>query len=108
MRDGALIQEIEDDSPAEKADLQAGEDEIEFQATRVRTGGDVIVAVNGRRLSRSDDLADEISAMSAGDEVELELVRDGEHQTVRVQLGRAPAGRLPWSDCRRFRVGCRP
>jgi S1-C subfamily serine protease len=90
--DGALIQDIEPDSPAEKAKLQAGDGEIGFQATRVRTGGDVIVAVNGHRLSRSDDLADEVSAMSAGDEVELELVRDGQHKTVRVQLGERPRG----------------
>jgi S1-C subfamily serine protease len=90
--DGALIQDIEPDSPAEKAKLLAGDDEIEFQATRVRTGGDVIVAVNGHRLSRSDDLADEVSAMSAGDVVELELVRDELHKTVRVQLGERPRG----------------
>jgi S1-C subfamily serine protease len=90
--DGALIQDIESDSPAEKAGLKEGDDEIGFQATRVRTGGDVIVAVDGHRLSRSDDLADEISAMSAGDEVELELVRDGQHKTVRVQLGERPRG----------------
>ncbi len=90
--DGALIQDIESDSPAEKAGLKEGDDEIGFQATRVRTGGDVIVAVDGRRLSRSDDLADEISAMSAGDEVELELVRDGQHKTVRVRLGERPRG----------------
>ncbi len=90
--DGALIQEIEDDSPAEQAKLRPGEDEIEFQATNVLTGGDVIVAVNGHPLSRSDDLADEISAMSAGDEVQLELVRDGEHKTVRVRLGARPRG----------------
>jgi 2-alkenal reductase len=90
--DGALIQDIEPDSPAEKAKLQSGDDEIEFQATRVRTGGDVIVAVNGHQLSRTDDLADEVSAMSAGDEVELELVRDGQHKTVRVQLGERPRG----------------
>jgi S1-C subfamily serine protease len=90
--DGALIQEIENDSPAEQAKLRPGEDEIEFQATSVLTGGDVIVAVNGHPLSRSDDLADEISAMSAGDEVQLELVRDGEHKTVRVRLGERPRG----------------
>jgi S1-C subfamily serine protease len=92
VRDGALIQEIEDDSPAAKSELQAGDDEIEFQAQRLRTGGDVIVAVNGRRLTRRDDLADEISAMSAGDTVELELVRDGEHRTIRVRLGQRPRG----------------
>jgi S1-C subfamily serine protease len=90
--DGALIQDIESDSPAEKAGLREGDDEIGFQATRVRIGGDVIVAVDGRRLSRSDDLADEISAMTAGDEVELELVRDGQHKTVRVRLGERPRG----------------
>ena len=90
--DGALIQDIESDSPAEQAGLREGDDEIGFQATRVRTGGDVIVAVDGHRLSRSDDLADEISAMSAGDEVELELVRDGQHKTVRVRLGERPRG----------------
>jgi len=90
--DGALIQDIESDSPAQKAGLKEGDDEIGFQATRVRTGGDVIVAVDGHPLSRSDDLADEISAMSAGDEVELELVRDGQHKTVRVRLGERPRG----------------
>jgi S1-C subfamily serine protease len=92
VSDGALIQEIEPDSPAERANLRAGDDEIDFQATQVKTGGDVIVAVNGQRLSRSDDLADEISAMSAGDEVELEMVRDGRHRTVRVRLGERPRG----------------
>ena len=89
---GALIQGIEPDSPAETAKLRSGDDEIGFQATRVRTGGDVIVAVNGHRLSRTDDLADEISAMSAGDQVELDVVRDGQHKTVRVELGERPRG----------------
>jgi S1-C subfamily serine protease len=87
---GALIQEIEPGSPAEDADLEAGDDEIEFQATPVRTGGDVIVAVNGRHLTRRDDLADVISAMSAGDRVELEVVREGKRRTVELELGRRP------------------
>jgi S1-C subfamily serine protease len=92
VRDGALVQEIEKGSPAEKADLRAGGDEIEFQATRVRTGGDVIVAVDGKPLTRREDLADEISAMSSGDEVRLEVVRDGKHKTIRLRLGERPRG----------------
>jgi S1-C subfamily serine protease len=90
IRDGALIQEVESDSPAEEAGLRAGDEEIEFQATPLTTGGDVIVAVDGRRLTREDDLADVISAMSAGDEVELELLRDGEPRTVEIELGERP------------------
>jgi S1-C subfamily serine protease len=49
------------------------------------------VAVNGTRLTRSNDLADVISAMSAGEEVELEVLRDGERRRVRLELGRRPA-----------------
>jgi S1-C subfamily serine protease len=92
VQNGALIQEIEPDSPAERADLEPGDDEIEFQATSVLTGGDVIVAVNGRPLTRRSDLADEISAMSAGDAVELTVLRDGERRTMRVRLGERPRG----------------
>ena len=91
VRDGGLVQEVEEDSPAEDAGLRGGGDEIEFQATPLRTGGDVIVAVNGRRLTRSQDLADVVSAMSAGQRVELELLRDGRRRTIDVELGQRPA-----------------
>jgi len=88
---GALIVEVTPDSPAEDADLTAGKDVIEFQGqTEVPTDGDVIVGVDGRDLNRRDDLADLISTRSAGEEVELEVIRDGERRTVEVTLGRRP------------------
>jgi S1-C subfamily serine protease len=90
VRDGGLVQEIEPDSPAEEAGLRGGSDEIQFQATPVTTGGDVIVAVNGRRLTRSDDLADVISTMSAGEEVRLDVLRDDKRRTIEVELGQRP------------------
>jgi S1-C subfamily serine protease len=88
---GALVQMVEPDSPAEDAGLRGGEGEIDFQATPVPTGGDVIVAVNGRRLTRRADLADVISAMSDGERVRLEVVRDGDRRTIEVELGERPA-----------------
>jgi S1-C subfamily serine protease len=91
VRDGGLVQEVEENSPAEDAGLRGGEDDIEFQATRLTTGGDVIVAVDGRRLTRRDDLADVISSMSAGDRVKLQVLRDGERRTIEVKLGQRPA-----------------
>ena len=92
VRDGAFIQEIEKDSPAEKAGLRAGDHEINFQAQRITVGGDLIVAVDGRPLSRTEDLADRISSLNTGDDVSLDVVRDGKHRTVHVRLGRRPRG----------------
>jgi S1-C subfamily serine protease len=93
VRDGALVQDVEPGSPAEDAGLEAGDRQITFQGQPdIALGGDVIVAVDGRRLTRQDDLADLISARSAGDKVELELLRDGDRRTVRVTLDRRPAG----------------
>jgi S1-C subfamily serine protease len=95
VRGGALVQEVEPGSPAEDAGIEPGDDEITFQGQPdIATGGDVIVAVGARRLTRSDDLADVISSMSTGDKVKLEIVRDGKHRTVQVTLGRRPAGAL--------------
>jgi S1-C subfamily serine protease len=92
VRDGAFVQEIENDSPAEKAGLRAGDREIAFQAQRITVGGDVIVAVDGRPLTRTEDLADRISSLNTGDDVSLDVVRDGKHRTVHVRLGDRPRG----------------
>jgi S1-C subfamily serine protease len=89
---GALVQRVESGSPAEKAGIHAGDDEITFQGQQVPTGGDVIVAVNGKPLTLHEDLADVISAMSVGDRVRLAILRDGKQRTVKVELGRRPAG----------------
>ena len=89
---GALVQEVEKDSPAEDAGIKAGDDEMTFQGRPVPTGGDVIVAVDGKRLTLHRDLADVISSKSAGDRVRLQFIRDGKRRAVVVTLGRRPAG----------------
>ena len=91
-----LVQDVVDGSPAEKADLRAGDDKISFQGqTNIVVGGDLIVGVDDTSLTREHDLADEISAHSAGDRVRLTILRDGERRTVAVELGKRPAGNGP-------------
>jgi S1-C subfamily serine protease len=90
VRDGAIVEGVEDGSPAEEAGLRAGRGEIDFQGARIPTGADVIVAVDGRRLTRSEDLADVIGARRAGERVELEVLREGERRAVEIELGQRP------------------
>jgi S1-C subfamily serine protease len=93
---GALVQDVVDGSPAEDAGIEAGADEITFQGqSRIATGGDLIVGVNDKELTREHDLADEISDHSAGDTVRLTLIRDGDRRTVEIELGKRPARATP-------------
>ena len=90
---GALVQRVEKSSPAQAAGIRAGDDTITFQGQPdIELGGDLILAVDGRRLTRAHDLTDVISAHSAGDAVRLTIVRDGERRSVRVELGGRPSG----------------
>ena len=50
----------------------------------------MIVSVDGKKLSRTEDLADVIAHKNEGDEVELEIIRDGDRRTIRVELTRRP------------------
>ena len=90
-RTGALVVDVVDGSPADKAGLEPGDEKVDFQGQEdVPRGGDVIVSVDGRRLTRRDDLADVISALTAGDRVKLAVLRGDRRRTVEAELGRRP------------------
>ena len=79
---GALVVEVEEDSPAEKAGLEAG---------------DVITAVDGRRARDAEDVCDDVRDYEEGDTVELTVTRDGQEQTVTVEVEEGYQGR-GWND----------
>ena len=93
---GALIQEVVDDAPADDAGLRAGRTEI---AQGIRVGGDIIVSVDGQDISRNSDVADAILDNKPGDEVEIEYFRGDDRKTAIVELGKRPqsleSGSLP-------------
>jgi S1-C subfamily serine protease len=89
---GALISQVQKGSPADDAGLRDGDHKRTFEGIPdVPVGGDVIAAVDGKKLTQQHDLADVIGAKREGDEVTLEIVRDGEKREVKLKLGRRPA-----------------
>jgi S1-C subfamily serine protease len=87
---GGLVAEVSSGSPAEKAGIEGGDDKLPFQAGRYRTGGDVILQVDGRDIVSPDDLAEAIAAHRPGEAVTLTILRDDERRQVDVTLGKRP------------------
>ena len=87
---GALIADVVEGGPADDAGLEGSDDQRTFQGAQIDIGGDVIIAVDGNRLERESDLAELISRQRPGQTVDVEVIRDGERQTVEVELEPRP------------------
>jgi S1-C subfamily serine protease len=90
VHDGALIADVVDGGPADKAGIKGGGKEIRFQASLVKVGGDVITKVDGKPITRSDDFSERITDYRPGDKVTLEIYRGGAKRTADVTLSERP------------------
>ncbi|HEV2874074.1 MAG TPA: trypsin-like peptidase domain-containing protein [Thermoleophilaceae bacterium] len=86
---GALVESVEDGTPAEDAGLRGSEiDELSGDVSRA---GDLIVAIDGEPVDSADDVVAAVAGMQPGDTAELEIYRGDDKRTVRVKLGERPA-----------------
>lgn len=74
---GAYVQEVVEESPAEKAGIEAG---------------DVITKFDDREIKDSDDLVKAVQRAKPGADVKLELTRKAERKTLTALIDRAPRG----------------
>jgi serine protease Do len=79
IRRGALVADPQEDAPAEKAGIRAG---------------DIITEVNGNEIKGPRELSREIAGFDPGTEVEITILRRGEEQTLTVELGELPGAEV--------------
>ncbi len=90
-RGGAMITDVVSGSPADHAGLKGASGETTFQLQHIKTGGDVVIAVDGKPVVTNNDLSELVAQHKPGDTVTLQILRDGHHATVDVTLGSRPA-----------------
>jgi S1-C subfamily serine protease len=85
---GALVQDVQPGSPAEKAGLRAGRTRTDEGIT---LGGDLIVKVDGRDVRSPEDVAAAIEDDKPGDTVRIEFLRGRGRESVDLELAPRPA-----------------
>jgi len=84
---GVLVDGIGRGSPARRAGLRGARSHISFQGqSNIPVGGDVIVAIDGRKVAGTGDLSLALAGHEPGDVARFEVVRSGKRRTVRVTL----------------------
>jgi S1-C subfamily serine protease len=87
---GAAVTQVRSGSPADKAGLQASTGTTAVGGENYPTGGDVITAVDGAKVTSAAGLQQLIDGKKPGDSVSLTVFRAGKTRTVKVTLGTRP------------------
>lgn len=75
VKEGVFVSYVEDDSPADEADIK---------------DGDVIIAFDGSNVASPKDLKNKVREAAPGQRAEVTIVRDGKKKNVEVVIGEQP------------------
>lgn len=90
---GFLVITVVDNSPAVKAGIHGSNETVEVDGVKYPTGGDIILSVDGKQVRKIDDILIHLQrAKSIGDEMILEVLRDGRTTNITIILDERPNG----------------
>jgi putative serine protease PepD len=89
--DGVAITDVRSGTPADEAGLREATGTTTVDGRQVPSGGDVIVAIDGRSVTSEAELQSLIDAQKPGDTIELTILRGGDRRTVDLTLASRPS-----------------
>jgi putative serine protease PepD len=99
MPPGFMIETIEPGSPAEQAGLQGGSVPLRIGPEEYLMGGDILIAVDGRRIAFPGSLIEIVRGLKVGQRIRVTYLREDREMEVEATLPERPS--LP-GDFRRF------
>ena len=89
VNEGVYVVEIQPGSPADTGGLKSAAPTAR-RTTVPGKGGDVILAIDGRKVTSVDDVVDYLDTRKVGDRVSVSILRSGDTRTVEVKLAAWP------------------
>jgi S1-C subfamily serine protease len=91
VEEGALVETVEKGGPAAKAGIEGGTTPVTIETAEVLLGGDIITALDGKKVEGMEQLQNLIAEHKPGDQVEVTYLRDSKKKTATVTLATRPA-----------------
>ncbi len=90
---GFLVITVVENSPAAKAGMHGSDETVQVEEVHYLVGGDIILSVDGKQVRKIDDILIYLQrAKSVGDEMVLEILRDGKTTNITITLEERPNG----------------
>jgi S1-C subfamily serine protease len=90
VKKGAWVQDVQPGTPADRAGIRGGKGDTRFQIQSYAQGGDIITAVEGKKIEDANDLSSVVAQFQPGQEVDVEVHRGDDTKTIKVKLGERP------------------
>jgi S1-C subfamily serine protease len=92
---GVEITDVRSNTPADHANLKGSTGKKTIDGQQYPTGGDIITAIDGKKMTSSEAVQQAIDSHHPGDEISITYWRNGESHTVSVTLATRPTQITP-------------
>jgi S1-C subfamily serine protease len=90
-KEGVMIAQVAPGSPADRAGLRGAQRRVRVRNFMFAVGGDIIVALDGQKIASVDDLTGFLDEKKkAGEDVRVDVLRDGKPVSVIIRLAELP------------------